>query len=162
MEKSRNSISPYPFPSCLPHTNQAIKSEVQVINGSNSPEQPLATPSMANYITTRLPEGQGSVVLYVRYLDSTATSPLGIPAGARLASPILNIQPIIAANAPNLGRRLLGADSPFFVLSVYAQFQIVEAVDPVKDKCMLCLAHSAWLPHLCRSYMSDKSVQAAL
>ena len=76
----------------------------QELNGSTSPEQPLASPTVSNSISTQLPAGQVTVVLYARYFDSAATSPLGLPAGARLQSPALNIQPLLD---PQAGRRRL-------------------------------------------------------
>ena len=80
---------------------------MQVGEGSLSPEQPLAVPTVSNSITTRLPAGQGIVVLYARYFDSAATSPVGLPAGARVTTGVLNIQPLVASFSAT-GRRLQG------------------------------------------------------
>ena len=80
---------------------------MQVDQGQNGPEQPLAVPTISNSISTRLPAGQGIVVLYARYFDSAITSPLGLPAGARVTSEPLNIQPLINAVSAT-GRRLQG------------------------------------------------------
>ena len=46
------------------------------------PELPLASPSVANWMLVSLPPGNVSIIAYVRYADSAATSPLGLPAGA--------------------------------------------------------------------------------
>ena len=83
---------------------------LQVMEGSLNPEQPLAVPTVSNSITTRLPAGQGIVVLYARYLDSAATSPLGLPAGARVTTGVLNIQPLVDSVGATAyeGRRLQG------------------------------------------------------
>ena len=59
--------------------------------------------------------------MYVRYADSASTSPLGLPAGARLQAPVLQMQPLLlfpavaAADVDPLteastGRRLLDAE----------------------------------------------------
>ena len=76
-----------------------------------SPEQPLAVPTISNSITTRLPAGEGLIVLYARYYDSAATSPLGFPAGARVTSQTLNIQPLTQTSQLG-GRRLHGKINP--------------------------------------------------
>lgn len=84
----------------------------QVENGTNSPEQLLASPTVSNTISTSLPAGEVIVVLYVRYVDSAATSPLGLPAGARLQSRVLYLQPLLRASSAPGKRRLLGALGP--------------------------------------------------
>lgn len=82
-------------------------------------ELPLAAPAVASWLQTRLPPGNVLVVAYVRYADSAATTPLGLPAGARLQSAPLQMQPLLqllaAAAAPSggvlqgSGRRLQSA-----------------------------------------------------
>lgn len=88
---------------------------LQVQNGSSGPEQLLASPAAANSMSTRLPAGEVYIVLYVRYMDSSATSPLGLPAGARLQSRALNLQPLVGAVVPSSGRRLLQGNLPPFL-----------------------------------------------
>ena len=56
----------------------------QVTDGVTGAELPLAAPSAANWLLASLPPGNVSVIVYVRYADSAVTSPLGLPAGARL------------------------------------------------------------------------------
>ena len=78
-------------------------------------ELPLAAPTVANWLQVRLPPGNVSVVVYVRYADSASTSPLGLPAGARLQAPVLQMMPLLLfpaiaagpASQPSSGRRLL-------------------------------------------------------
>lgn len=85
-------------------------------------ELPLSAPTVANWLQVRLPPGNVSVVVYVRYADSASTSPLGLPAGARLQAPVLHMQPLLLYPSfvvwPLLqqqsasGRRLMGSQAP--------------------------------------------------